>query len=54
MVLEKYKRYVLKKQFVKTSKYIEKIIPIDDREVPKEMFEQYEVQNDVPKKTMDE
>lgn len=48
-LLKKYHSYQLKKQFVKVGKYIAEIMPIEDRPVPEEMFEQYEeVKNAIP------
>ena len=40
--LKKGHTYTLKKQFKKTSRYIDTIQPLDDREVPEIMFNQYE------------
>lgn len=41
-VLKRGHTYNLKKQFKKTSRYIDSISPIEDREVPEHMLNQYE------------
>lgn len=43
-VFKKMHIYRLRKQFKKTSKYINEIMPIEDIEVPYQMFIQYEDQ----------
>ena len=41
-IFKRYHYYRLKKRFAKTSRHINDFIPLEDREVSKEMFEQYE------------
>lgn len=41
-IFKRYHHYRLKKRFAKTSRYINDFIPLEDREVSKEMYEQYE------------
>jgi len=41
-ILIKYHYYHLKKKYEKGSRYVSEINPIEDREVPVGMFEQYE------------
>ncbi len=45
-IFKRYHYYKLKKRFAKTSRYINDFIPLEDREVSKEMYEQYEDLND--------
>ncbi len=46
-IFKRYHHYKLKKRFAKTSKFINDFIPLDDREVSKEMYEQYEDLNEL-------
>lgn len=39
---KKYHYYVMKKSYQKTSKYIKELLPLEDREVPVSVFDQYE------------
>lgn len=41
-VMKAFHRYVLRKERKKLSRYINEIIPIEDREVSKAMFDEYE------------
>jgi len=50
-IFKRYHYYKLKKRFAKTSRYINDFIPLEDREVSKEMFEQYEDLNDSREET---
>lgn len=41
-VMKAYHRYVLRKERKKISRHINEIIPVEDREVSKVMFDEYE------------